>query len=334
MSLEATEPPVEAIEPPVPWIVQYQRARCTGASPLMTFQGLINDEIILPQSAADHSDPVQIVLAADAWVDALMNQAQFLPGEFAQEALWSFYARDYLTQASTGGHDQYFANRGGDELALRCAQAGLKSMLADPHLELFNLLVRLKRAKPPAARKIAADAGYRSANAALKSLDKRFAELEAKEPLTVRHKTWLKSLRKVKIAPDAEMTGHLQRAAQSNQLFPRRKMEADRVRAEQLRASAPFKAVKALCDMAGLTITNFRSMGLTPMRSVWPDGPDLSAHMFRADTDKGVRAALFYREGRFFKRYLSVLVVQGGGLPVGSKPLTEAEYAEIVAKDV
>lgn len=333
MSLEATEPPVEAIEQPVPWIVQYQRAQCSGASPLSTFQGLICDEIVLPQSAAEHGDPAQLVMAADAWVDALINQAQFLPGEFAQEALWSFYARDYFTQVSAGGHDQYFANRGGDEIALRCASAGLKSMVADPHLDLLNLLVRLKRAKPAAARKIAAEHDYRSAKAALKDLDKRFAELEAKEPLTPRHKTWLKSLRKVKIAPDAEMTGHLQRVAQANKLLPRRKMEADRVRAETLRASAPFRAVKALCDMAGLTITNFRAMGLAPMRSVWPDGPDVRACIFRADTDKGPRTAAFYREGRLFKRYLSVLVVQGGGLPVGSLRLSEADYAEIVPTD-
>ena len=334
MSLEATEPPVEAIEQPIPWIVQYQRAQCAGNSPLTTFQGLICDEIVLPQSAADHNDPAQLVLATDAWVEALMNQAHLLPGEFAQEALWSYYARDYLNQTSAGGHNQYFSNRGGDEIALRCAQAGLKSMLADPHLALFNLLVRLKRAKPSAARKIAADADYRSVKAALKDLDRRLGELETKEPLTARHKTWLKSLRKVKIAPDAEMTGHLQRVAQGNPLFPRRKMEAERVRAEQLRASPQFRAVKALCDMAGLTITNFRSLGFAPMRSVWPDGPDTRAYVFRADTDKGARVAMFYREGRLFRRYLSVLVVQGGGLPVGSQMLSEADYAQIVPQDV
>ena len=334
MSLEATEPPpVEAIEQPVPWIVQYQRAQCSGSTPMTTFQGLICDEIVLPQSAADHNDPAELVLAADAWVDALTNQALFLPGEFAQEALWSQYARDYLMQVNSGGHAQYFANRGADEVALRSAQAGLKSMLADPHLELFNLQLRLKRSKPAVARRIAADHNYRSVKAALKDLDKRFAEIEVREPLTARHKTWLKSLRKVKIAPDAEMTSHLQRVAQVNQLLPRRKMEADRVRAETLRASPEFRAVKALCDMAGLTISNFRPMGFAPMRSVWPEGPNVRACIFRAETDKGPRAAAFYREGGIFKRYLSVLVEQGGGLPLGSLSLSEAEYAQIVPKE-
>jgi len=334
MSLEVTEtPPTEGIEPPVPWIVQYQRAQCSGASPLSTFQGLVSDEIVLPQSAADHSDPEQLVLAADAWVDALLNQAQFLPGEFAQEALWSYYTRDYLVQVRAGGHAQYYANRGGDEIAIRCATAGLKSMLADAHLELLSLLVRLKRAKPAAARKLAAEKKYRSVAAALKDLDKRFAETEADEPLTARHKTWLKSLRKVRFAPDAEMTGHLQRVAQANPLFPRRKLEADRVRAERLRSEPSFRAVKALCDMAGLQITAMRTMGYAPMRSVWPDGPDVRAYVFRAETDKGPRAALFYREGALFKRYLSVLVDQGGGLPLGSLALTSAEYKAIAPKE-
>lgn len=331
MSLEATEPPpVEAIEQPIPWIVQHQHAHCAGGSPMTTFQGLICDEMVLPQSAAEHNDPAQLVLAADAWVEALTNQALFLPGEFAQEALWSYYARDYFAQVSTGGHAQYFANRGSDEIALRCAQSGLKSMLADPHLELFNLQLRLKRFKPAAARKLAAEHNYRSVKAALKDLDKRFAEIEAKEPLTARHKTWLKSLRKVKIAPDAEMTGHLQRVAQVNKLLARRKMEFDRVRAEALRASPEFRAAKALCDMAGLTISNFRQMGFGPMRSVWPQGPNVTAYIFRADTDKGPRAAAFYREGSVFKRYLSVLLDQGADLPVGSLSLTETEYREIV----
>lgn len=334
MSLEATEPPpVEAIEQPVPWIVQYQRAHCSGATPLTAFQGLLCDEIILPQSAADHDDPAQIVLATDAWVDALTQQACFLPGEFAQEALWSFYARDYFVQASAGGHAQYYANRGGDEVALHCASAALKSMLADPHLELLSLLLRLKRAKPAVARRLAAEKGYRSAKAALKDLDARFAALEAKEPLTPRHKAWLKSLRKVRLAPDAEMTAHLQRVAKSNPLLPRRKAESERLRAEALRASPPFRAVKALCDMAALTITNFRPMGFAPMRSVWPDGPDVRAFVYQAQTDKGPRAAVFYREGRLFKRHLSALVVQGGGLPVGSLSLTASEYEEIVPKE-
>jgi hypothetical protein len=206
-------------------------------------------------------------------------------------------------------------------------------MLADPHHELFNLLVRVKRAKPSAARKIAAAKGYRSASAALKDLDKRFAELEAGEPLTPRHKAWLKSLRKLRLVPDAEMTANLQRAAQTNPLLPRRKAEADRLRAEKLRSEPPFKALKSLCDMAELKITAIRKMGFAPMRSAWPDGPDVRAYVLRAETDKGPRSALFYCEGRLLKRHLAVLVEQGAALPAGSLSLSKQDYLAIVPKE-
>jgi hypothetical protein len=68
------------------------------------------------------------------------------------------------------------------------------------------------------------------------------------------------------------------------------------------------------------------------MRSAWPDGPDVRAYAFRVDTGMGPRAALFYAEGAFFKRYLSVLVEQGGGLPLGSLTLTKGDYTAIVRK--
>lgn len=319
---------VEAAEP-VSWLVQHQRGQYSGATPLSTFQGLVCDEIVLPQSAADNADPAQLVLAADAWVDAMLNQVHFLPGEFAQEALWSFYARDYLAQVQAGGHEQYYANRGGDEVALYCAGAALKSMLADPHLELFNLLVRLKRLKPSAARKHATQHGYRSVKAALKDLDRRFAALEEEEPLTPRHKTWIKSLRKLKLASDAEMTQHLVRIARANPLFPQRKQEAERLRDARMRDEPSFRAVKTLCDMAGLRLHGLQPIGYAPMRSAWPDGPDARAYGFRAETDKGPRTALFYSEGRLFKRRLAVLVEQGGGLPLGSLTLTNSEFAAV-----
>jgi len=82
-------------------------------------QATFNAEIArLQYEALQNSDPAQIAAAADAWVEALTHQAHFLPGEFAHEALWSYYARDYVTQVTAGGHEQYFANRGADEIAL------------------------------------------------------------------------------------------------------------------------------------------------------------------------------------------------------------------------
>jgi hypothetical protein len=321
-----------AIEAPEPggWLAAYQRAHCTGASPLKTYQGLLSDEIVLPETAAAHANPMHMVRACNAWVEALQDQAMFIAGEFAPEALSSFYAHDYVTQAKAGGHAAYFAARGGDDLALRCAQAGLKSMLADPHLELFNLMIKLRRGQRKNMRKLMREKRYRNMTAAWRDLDKKLAELEEKEPLAARQKIWLKSLRKLKIAPDAEMNQHLNRIATANRLFPHRREEAARLRADHERDDPTYRAARTLCEMAGVRFTGLHMGVFAPMRQSWPEGPDRSGFTLRVDTDRGPRAALFYVEGGLFKKRLAVLIEHGNALPVGSLTLTQGEYDEIV----
>ena len=321
-----------AIEAPEPggWLAEYQRAHCMGASPLKTYQGLLVDEIVLPESAAAHVDPLQLVLACNAWVEALQDQALFIAGEFAPEALSSFYVHDYLTQAKAGGHAQYFAARGGDDLALRCCAAGLKSMIADPHLELFDTMIRLRRGRRKNVRKLMAERRYRNMAAAWRDLDKKLAELEEEEPLTPRHKTWLKSLRKLKIAPDVEMSQQLNRVAAFNRLYQHRRQETAQLRAEHERDDPTYRAARTLCDMAGLRFAGLHTGAFAPMRASWPEGPDRAGFAIRVDTDRGPRAALFYIEGGFFKKRLAVLIEHGNPLPVGSLTLSAGEYAEIV----
>jgi hypothetical protein len=320
----------ETLVEPGGWLAEHQRAHCAGASPLTTYQGLICDEIVLPQSADAAEDPAQLVLAANAFVDAAQNQALLIIGEFAPEAVWSRHAHDYITQAKTGGHAQYYALHGGDAVALRGCASALKSMLADPHLEIFNLMLRLKRNKPREARRIATQAGYASIAVALRALDKRLIDLEQKEPLAPRHKAWLKSYRKLKIAPDAELGQHMQRLAQANPLYAARRAEADRIRAEAQRNDPAYKAVRTLCDMAGLKFAALGQGAYTSMRSVWPEGPERNAFGFRVETDRGPRAALFYTEGGLFKRRLAVLLQPGENLPLGSLSLSRADYEAIV----
>lgn len=321
-----------AIEAPEPggWLAEYQRKHCTGATPLKTYQGLLSDEIVLPENSAAHADPGQLVLACNAWAQALQDQAYFIPGEFAPEALWSYYAHDYVMQAKAGGHAQYFAARGGDDLALRCAQAGLKSMLADPHLELFNIMIKLRKSPRKAMQKLMAERRYRNIAAAWKDLDKRLADLEVAEPITPRQKTWLKSLRKLKIAPDAEMSQHLNRVANANRLFQHRRLEAAHLRAAHERDDPAHKAARSLCDMAGLRFTGLHAGAFAPMRENWPEGPEHSAFSFRVDTQSGPRAMLFYVEGGLFKKRLAVLIEHGNPLPVGSLTMTPEEFSAVV----
>jgi hypothetical protein len=164
----------------------------------------------------------------------------------------------------------------------------------------------------------------------LRDLDKRLAELEQKEPLVPRHKVWLKSLRKLKLVPDAEMNQHLNRVASANRLWRQRKQEADFLRAESERNDPAHVAAKSLCEMAGLRFAGLRAGGFTPMRAVWAEGPKLNAYAFRVETDRGPRTALFYVEGGFRKHRQAVLIEEGQALPLGSLGLSIEEYAAIV----
>jgi hypothetical protein len=323
---------VETVVEPGGWLAEFQRGRLAANSPLATYQGLLVDEIVLPQSAVENADPAQLVLASCAWTEALLEQVFVVHGEFAPESSFSYFAHDYLVQASAGGHARYFERRKHDELALKCAQQGLKSMIAGPHLDLFQLNLRLHRMPPPGARKLAQQKGYRDVKAAVRDLDKRLGELEAREPLTPRHKMWLKSLRKVQFVPDANMTKHLGRFASLNKLRAARKDEFERLRAEHEAADPAFIAARALCDMAGLQFVALKPLGAARLREVWAEGPDREGYAFRVETDRGPKAALFYVEGALFKKRLAVLIEAGNPMPLGSLSPSEADFNAITAR--
>src|SRR6185295_8099246 len=254
--METGLPEVAIVEQSGGWLAEYQRGKRAGGSALETFQGGWVDEIVVPESAANASDPAAMVRAAVAFADAMQNQAAYLPGEFAQEAAWIFYVNDYLDQVKDGGHVQYFANRGDDELALRCTAFGLKSMLADPHLALFNLSVQLETSEPKAARKVALKAGFKNTAAATRDLDRKFAAIEQEEPLVPRQKTWLKSLRKVRVTPDEEIRQRIAHLIASNPLRDSRVREAARLQAEKQNSDPVYISVIALCEQAGLRFAN------------------------------------------------------------------------------
>ncbi len=314
---------------PVPWVETYQRTHCDGSAAMRTFQSLIADEIVLPKSAIESKDPSALVLANVAFVNSMLNEAMLLPGEFAQEALWGYFAHDYVTQASQGGHVQYFSNRGGDELALRCAQSGLKSMIADPHLALFTEFVKLRRLDPKEARRAAVKAGFRNVDAQIRDLDRRLGELEQKEPLMPRHRTWLKSLRKLRLVPDDEMRANIGRIVANNPLHGRRRAEQQRRHVEAVSHDPAFATVKSLCDMAGLRFVDLDPAGVAAMRTIWPEGPKQNAQVWRVQTDRGERHVAAYAEGGLFKKRLAVLIAPGEALPQGSVALSKGEFATI-----
>ncbi|MFT3726960.1 MAG: hypothetical protein QM759_03960 [Terricaulis sp.] len=310
------------------WLIEHQRVHRHGASPLDTYQGMLADEIVIAQSAMDDANPEAAVNAAMRFADILEKQAQFLPGEYAQEATWCFYVNDYLTQVKRGGHGYYFVTRGGDEIALRCCAFGLKSMLADPHLDLFNQFVRLQTSAPKIAAQVAKDAGYKSATAAIRDLDRCFAEVEAKEPLFERQKIWLKSLRKLKVVADAEYNANLNRISALNRLLQQRSCERQNAR-PSVQADPALQVVQELCSAAGLRLLDLKLSGFTPLRGLWTQAPETTAYAYRVDTDHGWRAAVFYVAGGLSKRHTAALIDMGHE-PVTTRTIARADYGAIV----
>jgi hypothetical protein len=191
-------------------------------------------------------------------------------------------------------------------------------------------MTRLHRGSKKNIRKLMAEKRYGNMAAAWRDLDQKLVELEAKEPLTPRHRIWLKSLRKLKIVADAEMTVHLNRVANANRLYQYRRQEAARLQADRERDDPTYQTARALCRMAGVGFVGLHAGTFAAMQDSWPEGPAKTGFTLRVDTDFGARAALFYVDGGLFKKRLAVLIEPGNPLPVGSLTMTQAEYDEIV----
>lgn len=312
------------------WLADHQRAQCDGRSALTTFQGMLVDEIVAPQSSFDAENPGALVHATAAFCRQMQNGAMLLPGEFAQEAMWSFHVEFYRLQVAEGGHAQYVANSGWAPVAVRCCGYGLKSMVADPHHEILRQLAKYTQAEQSDARKLAKANGFRNVEAAIADLDKRFAALEASEPLLARHKTWLKSLRKLKVVPDGEIIGHLKRIAASNPLRGRRQAETVEAQRERDANDPARRAVREMCELAGLRFSGSGRGAVGAVQSVWPEGPAKRGFAVAAATDQGARTAVFFVEGGLMKKRKAVLIEPGKPLPVADMILDRGAFEDIV----
>lgn len=317
------------VSEPGGFLAELQRTRCKGDSALTTYQGMRFDEIIVRQSA-DSGSADDFVDAVNDYTALMQDELHFLPGEFAIEASCAYFANAYVTQALAGGHAEYWANRSGDHVAIRCAAQGLKSMLADPYHDVFVTMTRLMQTDQKAVRRLLRQKRWRNVEAGLRALDDKLKDLAATEPLAPRLRTWLKSLRKLRVIGDHETGTYRSAFETANPLRARRHAERDRLRAEREKSDPTYRAVRALCDMGGLRFLSLGDGSAGPMRAIWPEGPHRHGYVRRALTNQGDRAAVFYRQGGFFKTYLAVLLEEGVALPLGSLTLTRGEYEAIV----
>lgn len=311
-------------------LAELQRARCAGDTALTTYQGMRFDEIVITRADADAPDPAAFVAAVNDYAAKMMHALHFLPGEFAAEAAYSYYATDYVAAALAGGHAEYWANRSGDAVAMRCAGQGLKSMLADPYYDVFATVTRLMSADQKAVRRLLKQKRWRNVSAGLRAMDEKLADLAATEPLAPRQRMWLKSLRKLRVIDVHEAGAYGSAFEAANPLRARRQAESDRLRAEREKSDATYRTVRALTDMAHLRFFNLGDGSAGPLRAIWPEGPQRRGFVRRVSTDHGDRAAAFYKEGSLFPSYLAVLLEEGGALPLGSLTLSKAEFDDIV----
>lgn len=311
------------------WLAEHQRAQCDGRTALTTFQGQLSDEIFVAKSAADSENPLALIVATAAFCKQMRAGALLLPGEFAPEALWSFQAEYYRAQVAEGGHAQYVVNSGWTPIAVQCCAHGLRRMLADPHYDIFTRVVKYAEADPLELKKLLKADRFRNLSAAYAELDRRFHELEAREALMARHRTWLKSLRKLRIVPDGDLPGHAQRLASLNPLRMQRLSET----AAQQRArddDPALLAVRRLCEAAGLRFTGAGNGVRSSVRALWSTGPERRGYAVATVTDRGARTALFFADGGMVKRRKAVLIEAGNETPLADIILDRAEFEAIV----
>ncbi|HRE44868.1 MAG TPA: hypothetical protein PKY87_12995 [Terricaulis sp.] len=316
-----------AASEPGGYLAEVQRRRCAGDSALTTFQGLRVDAIIVRADAV--ASPEALIAEVSGFADAMLHEAQLLPGEFAAEAVGSFYARDYLAQALSGGHAQYWANRSGDALAMLCAAQALKSMGADAYHEVLATLARLMTPDAKARRTVLKQKRWRNVAAGLRALDDKVRDLAVSAPLAPLHAEWLRRLPSLRALGEDEARAACAAYAAANPLAVRRRDETDARKAERERSDPTHSAVRALTDMARLRFLKLGDGAAAGMRTIWPEGPERRGFVRWVQTDQGPCAAVFYKEGRVFRRYLAVLLEQNGVLPLGSLRLTRAMYEAI-----
>jgi hypothetical protein len=322
------EPEVQNAEftPPPSWVEVFQRAHLDGATALTTFQGMLADEIVIPKAAFDAPDPMAVVRATIDYSRVLEDQAFFVPGEYALEAFTGRWAIHYVEEVRAGGHLSYGLATHWDDLKVRAAMAGFRSMSADPYMALLKEMKQLVD-DPKRGKKYRA--GYGANDQVIRDLDKRFADLEMEEPIAPRFKMWVKSLRKVKYVEGHDGSAHLNRIASGNRLFYQRRAEAQRAREARERSDPAFTTARALCEMAGVLFLGL--VGATPatLREHWSHAPNREGVALNVSTDHGTRTALVFEQGSLLKKRVAVLLDPAENEPLTQIALSREDYEAI-----
>lgn len=298
-----------------------------GESALTTHLGLRAAAIIVRADALERADA--LIAAVNGFAEAMREEALLQAGEYAPEALGSWCAHDYFSQVLAGGHGQYWANRGGDGVALAAAAQALHSIGAAAYGEVLATLTRLMARDRQAQRALLKQKRWKSVADGLRALDDKVRDLAQADPLPPKHDAWLRGLQNLRAVDEAEALRFRASYGTLNPLLEQRRAELAARHAAREQTEPTYAAVRALTDMARLRFLKLGDGASAPMRTIWPEGPDRRGFVRWVQTDQGPCAAVFYWEGRLLKRYLAVLLEQNGVLPLGSLRLTREDYHAI-----
>ncbi len=311
------------------WLAAKQRVERKGKTALETFQGVIAPAIVVPQPALDGA-PENLVQANSDFVNAMLEKAALLPGEFPAPAFYSHYADYYLAQVLNGGHAQYARNSKWNETVVRAAAFGLNAMGASSHLAILERFAAIMNGKDrKRARAIIEGGGFGKLDRGVEALDEEFYALQTETPLAPLNAAWLKSLPQLTAVPKSEYAVALERIAASNPLRTARQAESRRRAASMMAHDPLYSTVIKLCAKGGVAYD-----GLTAGVALSHDRPHYWS--WGVKTNVGVCYAVFREQKRLFGRIYDVLLVSR--IP-GKKVLTAMKisrhaYEHIVPREL
>lgn len=188
--------------------------------------------IVVRRSVVEAADPAALVQAVVGYVNTMVLEGQYLHGELAPEAMWSYRTDYYLAQVTNGGHGQFVGNSRWAKSIIDYVRNGLAAMSAVPCDAIFDDLCKLIEADEARAKVIAAGRGFGDIDRGIKALDDRFFAAKCYETITPANAAWLKTLPNLEIVDDARFAERMRELFRANPHFALRTEQAERTKLE------------------------------------------------------------------------------------------------------
>lgn len=235
------------------WLHDAARDRRAGPG-LGKVRELFLHEILVSDSALSSLETRDLVTSNVAFVNWATNDAVLIPGEFPQEALWSYHADAYLSEVNNGGHGQFVANSRWDTVSVGACERGLRAIGALAYAAIFAGLKAFIEADDARAIAVAEAGGFGPKEAGIRELDDQFFELGGTERVVEQNAAWLRTLPQLRPLDDQALAAQMERIAASNKLRDQREKEWRAYRRKEWMKDPVFQIADRLCKKVGIKI--------------------------------------------------------------------------------